>query len=122
MVDFLSEEWFASVNQRLTSRAIPTDAVAGVRLVVIEILGAPSDTAHAVTLRVSESGATLSPGDHLAADTLIRIGFDDARRIQLGELDSASAIRDGRIKVRGDIGALLGLAGWFQDIFSSETP
>jgi hypothetical protein len=31
-----------------------------------------------------------------------------------GDIDSASALRDGRVKVRGDINAIVPLLGWLQ--------
>jgi len=47
------------------------------------------------------------PGDNLLADTLLRLTYADARSLFRGDIDSAGALREGRIKVRGNINALV---------------
>ena len=56
----------------------------------------------------------MEPGDHLAADAIVRLTYDDAAVAHRRPIDSASALRDGRIKVRGDINAIVPLLGWLQ--------
>ena len=56
----------------------------------------------------------MAPGDHLAAETLLRLSYADARDLTLGTFDSATALRQGRVKVRGDLNALVPLLAWLQ--------
>jgi hypothetical protein len=65
-----------------------------------------------MTFTVSDAGARVEPGDHLAANAVIRLSYADADALTTGTLDSATALRDGRLKVRGDIHALVPLANW----------
>jgi len=53
------------------------------------------------------------------ADTIIRLSYDDALALSGGALDSAAALREGRIKVRGEIASLLGLTGFLQSVFGA---
>ena len=110
MSDFLSDQWFEELNERLaTGAALPSDARAC--QVVVEFEHAPSTLPHALTLTVNE-GARVAPGDSRGADVILRLSIEDAKALSAGELDSASALRDGRLKVRGDVNVVVPLAGW----------
>ena len=110
MSDFLSDQWFEELNARLvTAPPLPTGARAC--QVVVEFEGAPATAPHALTLTVGE-GARVTPGDSLGADVILRLSVDDARALTAGELDSAAALREGRLKVRGDVNVVVPLAGW----------
>ena len=115
---FLSEEWFAEVNARLVA-AGSSDAAANDQSVVLEFSDAPAGAVHALTLSVGSSGARIVAGDSLLADTIIRLSYDDALALSGGALDSAAALREGRIKVRGEIASLLGLTGFLQSVFGA---
>ena len=67
---------------------------------------------HALSLSVSTDGASAEVGDHLAADAVIRLSYRDAEALTDGTLDSADALREGRLKVRGDIHGLVPLLAW----------
>lgn len=115
MADFLSTEWFRELNETL-ERAEPApiaDGAPTVRL-VIEFPDAPKIAPHAITFTIGPDGACVEPGDHLAADAMVRLSFADASALTSGDIDSASALRDGRIKVRGDINAIVPLLSWLQ--------
>jgi putative sterol carrier protein len=115
VADFLSDEWFSQVNETLRSAgAISLEGAPSVFRVVIEFPDAPADGPHAVTFTMREQGATLDAGDHLAADALVRLSYDDAVALTTGRFDSASALREGRVKVRGDINAIVPLLTWLQ--------
>ena len=114
MADFLSDEWFDSVNAAMAlAGAVPDDVVTTHRI-VLEFVGAPSTTVHAITFTVGPTEATLTRGDHLAADAIVRLSYEDALALTSGTLDSASALREGRLKVRGDIHAIVPLLSWLQ--------
>ena len=112
MADFLTDEWFASVNEGL-ARAEPVPlAPAQTRRVVFELADAPASGPHALTFSLASDSASVTPGDHLAADAIIRLAYRDAEALARGELDSANALREGRIKVRGDVNAVVPLLEW----------
>lgn len=117
MSDFLSDQWFEELNSRLASsppRALPEDASACE--VVFAVVDAPSGLPHALTLSISQEGARVSAGDSLRATTVVRLSFDDAAALTSGRLDSATALREGRIKVRGDVNVLVPLAAWLHAV------
>jgi hypothetical protein len=122
VASFLSDEWFAEVTQRWAD--VPTPAVASesATYVVIECDGAPASGAHALTLRLDGEGATVLAGDHLAASTVVRLSYDDAQALSLGHLDSATALREGRIKVSGDVRGLLTWGPWLGALLSGTAP
>jgi len=74
----------------------------------------PGGAPHALTLTIRDGEAKVDPGDNLLADTLIRMTYADARALFRGDIDSAGALREGRVKVRGNINALVPLLEWMQ--------
>lgn len=122
MAEFLSDDWFESLNDTLRA-AGPVPDVDGVSVlrIVFEFPDAPSTGPHAITFTVSGDGATVTPGDHLAADALVSLSFADAAALANGAFDSATALREGRIKVRGDINAIVPLVGWLQHAHPNAT-
>jgi hypothetical protein len=121
VAEFLSPEWFAGVEQRLLDTGPLRGAPADPLHVVLEIEGAPSSGPHAITLSASTSGTSLQPGDHLAAETILTLRYDDALALSEGRLSSATALREGRIKVRGDLNRLLGMAEGLAAVFGGPT-
>ncbi|HEY5010650.1 MAG TPA: SCP2 sterol-binding domain-containing protein [Acidimicrobiales bacterium] len=115
MADFLSTEWFRSLNDSLEQAdPVPFDDGAATVRVVIEFPDAPSNGPHAVTFSIGADGVRVEAGDHLAADAIVQIAYADASALTNGDVDSASALRDGRVKVRGDINAIVPLLSWLQ--------
>ncbi len=113
MADFLSDDWFAALNDTLRAAPRPPLAEGSPTLrVVFELAGGPSTSPHAITLTVSPEGAYAERGDHLAANAVVRVSYSDARALTNGELESADALREGRLKVRGDAQALVPLLDW----------
>lgn len=112
MSDFLSPEWFNETNDLLArAGAVPLTSDEPVR-VVFQLDGAPSSIPHAFTITLATTGARVEPGDHLAAHTVLRLSFDDARRVTTGDLDGSTALREGRVKLRGDVNELVQLLDW----------
>jgi hypothetical protein len=122
VADFLSPEWFRSLNETLANaETAPLEPDAETVRVVIEFIDAPSNGLHAITFSISAEGARVEPGDHLAADAVVQLSFADAAALTGGDTDSATALRDGRIKVRGNINAIVPLVGWLQQAHPSAT-
>jgi len=114
VVDFLSPDWFEQTNTALAGAdpgPVPVEPDHVVR-VVLEINDPPTKLPHALTLTIGQNGASIAPGDHLEADLIVRLGYVDARALSSGELDASRALREGRLKVRGDINALVPLGLW----------
>jgi hypothetical protein len=117
--DFLSDQWFEDLNDRLeTSAPMPLPENATACHVVFDVVQGPASLPHALTLSISNEGARVAPGGSPGADTFVRLSYDDAAALASGRLDSASALRDGRIKVRGDVNVLVPLAIWLQAVLS----
>lgn len=114
MAAFLSAEWIAALNEKLALAPAPPLEEGRTFLVVFDFAEAPGGAAHALTFRVSAEGASVEPGDHLGADTLVRLSFSDGEALTGGTLDSAAALREGRLKVSGDVHALVPLFDWLQ--------
>lgn len=110
MADFLSLEWFEAANASLAAAGAPP--VAADVVVVLDLSDAPASGPHAITLTLSPAGATLAPGDHLGADAVLRLAHADAAALVAGELDSAGALRAGRVKAAGDLSAVVAMAEW----------
>ena len=119
MADFLSDRWFDELNARL-SAASPGALPEGARpcRVVFEMTGVPAGLVPALTLVVSADALGVAPGGDTHADAVVRLDFHDAAALADGHLDSASALRDGRIKVRGDANAIVPLANWLLEVLS----
>ena len=115
MADFLSNEWFESLNESLQQAGpVPFDQSGSTYRVVLEFEDAPNTVPHAMTFTMSSDGASVNVGDHLMADALLRLTFSDATALSAGSFDSSAAIREGRVKVRGDINKLVPLLNWLQ--------
>jgi hypothetical protein len=123
MKDFLSDEWFATVNKSLTD-AGKVEMPEGVSTfsVVFVIEDAPSSLPHAFTITVKPEGGSLSPGDAFDADTILRLSFANAVGLYSGDFDSGAALREGRIKVRGNVNTLVPLMKWFQGAYAGQSP
>ncbi|HEY5092400.1 MAG TPA: SCP2 sterol-binding domain-containing protein [Acidimicrobiales bacterium] len=115
MADFLSAEWFSQLNETLRNAGpLPLESDASIVRVVLEFPDAPKSSPHALTFTMSAEGASVEPGDHLAADAIVQLSYVEATSLSNGTTDSASALRDGRVKVRGDINAIVPVLGWLQ--------
>jgi putative sterol carrier protein len=112
---FLSSEWFADLNRSLNDAdPAPLEPDASTFRIVLELPDAPDSLPRALTLTMSAEGASVAPGDHPGADALVRLSYADALALSEGHFDSATALREGRVKVRGDVSAIVPLLGWLQ--------
>lgn len=114
MPDFLTPAWFTWINGRLATTTIDADIFINGNAVrvVFALAGAPSSLPHAVTFSLTPVGVSVASGDHFLADLLVTISFEDARHIAEGTLEGAQALREGRLKVRGDVNALVPFGSW----------
>ena len=106
MIRYLSPEWFAAI-QDAAEAARPADPPGDDALLVLRqvVTGGPDGE---VTYRVAVQGGTVtvSPGDG-AADVTLAQDYGTAIALQQGRLSVQAAFMTGRIRVGGDVGALL---------------
>lgn len=115
MADFLSAEWLSNLNDTLKAAGpTPLEHDADTFRIVLEFADGPVSSAHALTFSVSADGASAELGDHLAANAVIRLSYRDAEAMTSGTLESAVALREGRLKIRGDLHGLVPLLDWLQ--------
>ena len=120
MAAFLSQEWIESLSTTLRAAGpvplgpVPLGREDAVLRVVVELSGAPANLPHALTFTLTSDAASVAVGDHLLADALIRLSYEDAVALASGTLESSEALRAGRIKVRGDVNAIVPLLEWLQ--------
>jgi SCP-2 sterol transfer family len=125
MARYLSPEWVLSFDAALSTLDL-SDVVAaagegslaaadGTFSVVQVVTGAPADgdaTAEVevrVVLRVADGRARLAldPAGEVTGTATIVLGYADAAAMARGELDPAEALAAGRVRVRGDLAALV---------------
>jgi hypothetical protein len=126
MARYLSPEWVQSFDAALGALDL-SDAVAvagasslaaadGTFSVVQVVTGVPADVrgpdagddVH-VVLSVADGRAhlALDPGGERAGTATIVLGYPEALAMARGELDPADALAAGRVRVRGDLAALV---------------
>jgi hypothetical protein len=116
---FLSDQWFEELDRRLAaSPPAPLPQGASTCRVVFDFEDSPPTLAHAITLTITDEGARLTPGDFRDADVVLTLAYHDGAALTSGRLDSATALRDGRIKVRGNVNLLVPLASWLHSAFT----
>jgi len=104
VADFLSAEWFEHINTQLAGHEVPDTST---WRVVLSWPDGPSSLPHAITMACTNGVASIERGDHLAADAVVVLSYRDAESLATGSLDAASALREGRLKLRGDASALV---------------
>ena len=116
MADFLSADWFRSMNEAL--EAVTPESASTWR-VVFEWADGPSTLPHAMTLSSIERSVAITLGDHLAADALVTMSYVDAKSLFDGSLEPATALREGRFKLRGDTEAIVAMANALRSAVAS---
>jgi hypothetical protein len=120
MASFLSPEWFSQAGEQL-ALSPPPGAETVERTIMISMTDVPTSMASALTLTVSPTGVTLDATHRDEASVVVLLSYEDALALSSGTLESATALRDGRIKVRGDLAALTPLGPWLQVVLGGST-
>lgn len=104
MVQFLSGEWIAALDEAARAAAVP----AGVRLTVQQIVTDGGVGGAEVSYHLVLDGGRLSvhPGEAESADVTLVQTRDVAAALSRGELNAQQALEAGRLKLRGDVGHL----------------
>lgn len=120
MPRFLTPEWVAAFDAALARAELPPladeaglTASSGRFTVREEVRGGPDGDvvvtlrADDGTLRASWSRPGEPAGDEPGPDVTVVLAYDDARDLVSGTLSPATALAEGRIKVRGDLSVLV---------------
>jgi putative sterol carrier protein len=114
VADFLSDAWLANLNDVLGARTPTPLSGDEVTRIVLEFTDGPRNPARTLTFTVNATRATAELGDHHDADAVLRLSYADAVALTSGTLDSSQALREGRLKIRGDVHGLVPLLAWLQ--------
>ena len=106
MVAFLSQGWCDA--QRSLGAGLPERPGASARLQVV-VTGAPSGEVHYVQHLDDGRIVACALGDDPEADVTLTQTYADALLILQGELDPSAAFMQGRVKVAGNMGRLMGV-------------
>lgn len=107
MARYLSPEWFEEINAAAAAVADLSDATAGLRLVIQQVVtdGPDGDVRYAV--RLEQGRVTVVPGEAADADVTVTEDHATATAVARGELAAPAAFMTGRIRVTGDTTVLL---------------
>ncbi len=110
---FLTDDWLAACNAVLATAPPVAD---GHRLAVTELVpDAPEGAHRAVTLVADAEGVRLLAGEDPRATAWLTLALRDATALHDGALDPAAALAQGRVRVRGDLAAVVALASVLAD-------
>ncbi|HEX4540935.1 MAG TPA: SCP2 sterol-binding domain-containing protein [Acidimicrobiales bacterium] len=107
MVRFLSDEWVAELNGAVALDEQVSLAASGVHLTIQQVVVGPNGDEWCYTTRVDDGRVELTPGRADDADTTITEDYGTAAALARGDTTPQDAILAGRIRVSGDLGALL---------------
>lgn len=101
MVQFLSGEWLAALDEAARAAMVPAE----VRLTIQQIVtGDEAEVRYHLVL--GDGRLRVHPGEAAAADVTLVQTRDVAAALSRGEINAQQALEAGRLKLRGDIGHL----------------
>jgi hypothetical protein len=106
MAKYLSQEWL-DLYQELAQEFPERPGATAVMQYVVT--GAPEgDVSYVQRIENGKMSAS-QLGDDSDAEFTLTMGYDDAKKIQKGELDANAAFMQGKLKVTGNLGKLMSL-------------
>jgi putative sterol carrier protein len=121
MGQFLSPEWVTALAEASRSARAPD----GVRLALQQVVVDDDGTEVAYVVRVADGAVTVEPGRADDPDVTFTQDRATAEAIAAGTLSAQAAFLAGRLRVGGDLTAVLGgardLAG-LDDVFAAARP
>lgn len=119
MAEFLTDEWFRDLDA--AGRGSRVDA--GLRLVIQQVVtDGPHDPELAYVVTIAEGTITVRQGRAAEADVTFTQDRRTAEAIHRGELSAQAAFIEGRLRLGGDLRAVIDRAGALaaiDDVFSS---
>ena len=122
VVEFLSREWLAALDV-VARESDQLRALAQDSPFVIEqhVSGGPNgDVTYQII--INEGGASVAAGSQAEPDIVLLTDYGTALALHRGEANAQHAVAEGRIKLRGEVGNLLGRAdalSALDDVFAS---
>ena len=121
MADFLSDEWFAHINETLELAVLAESLSLDASLeVVFHFRDAPANGPAAMTFSLAGGKASLVAGIVHEPDAVVTLTHQDARAMADGTMSGGVALREGRLKVRGDVNAVTTYGAWMVAAQSSN--
>ena len=122
MAEFLSSAWVAELDAAARSSATVSARADELTLTVQQIVpDAPSGEAR-YYVKFDRTGARLSPGSADSPDMTLIVDYAMARELSAGTANAQDALAAGRLKIKGQVGLLLGREdafGALDDAFAS---
>ena len=107
MVRFLSDEWVAAMNAAAAGSDRLAEATVTTALAIQQVIRRADGGDVAYVVRVDHGRVSVEPGRDPAADVTVTEDLDTAVAVARGELNPQVAFMTGRVRVAGDIRALL---------------
>lgn len=107
MAEFLSDAWIASLGVAASEAGVPS----GLRLVIQQVVLQEESDERAFAIRIAEGNVTVEPGRADDADVSFTQDRATAAAIAQGELSAQAAFLAGRLRVGGDLRAVMERAG-----------
>ena len=122
VVRFLSDEWMAAMSAAAAGSDRLAAATASTRLAIQQVIWRGPGDEVAYVVRVDHGAVTVEPGRADDVDVTVTEDLDTAVAVARGELNPQVAFMTGRVRVAGDIAALL--AGYqaladLEDVFEA---
>jgi predicted lipid carrier protein YhbT len=113
---YLSAEWFDEVNQAAAGDPQLQVDTAGVTLTIQQVVTGSPDGDVRYAVRVRDGVVEVSLGEDPGADVTMTEEWDTAVKVASGQLSPATAFMTGRIRVSGNVGALLDAQGSLREL------
>jgi putative sterol carrier protein len=104
---FLSPDWLAAASAAASGSAALATATAGVRLVVQQVVTGGPDGEVTYVVAIDDGRVSLRVGNDGGADVTFTVGWETAVAMSTGALGGQEAFTTGRLRLGGDVGALL---------------
>ena len=104
MVQFLSSEWIAALDEAARGAAVPVGVELTIQQIVTDGGGDGGDVRYHLIL--GEGRLRVHPGEAADPDVTLLQSRQVAAALSRGELNAQQALEAGRLKLRGDIGHL----------------
>lgn len=114
MARYLSQAWFDEVNEAVRSSPALAEAALGSSLAIQQVVTGGPDGDLRYWLRIAEGSVELGLGDvagpdggNSGPDATVTQSYETAVAVHRGDLRAEDAILGGRIRLRGDMAALI---------------
>jgi hypothetical protein len=104
---YLSPAWFDEVNDAARTSDELRSVTAGARVVIQQVVVGGPEGEVRYWMRLDDGTVMAAPGDAEQPDATVTQSYDTAVAVNRGELEVETALLDGRIRLTGDVGALL---------------